>query len=75
MERIIWFGLPVERRSRFWLCQLKGLIHWSEEKFIPVMEHDSTAVNVWAPELFYDDEKDEFIVIWASCVPFKFEKV
>ena len=58
----------------FGYANSKDLIHWSEEKFIPVMEHDSTAVNVWAPELFYDDEKDEFIVIWASCVPFKFEK-
>lgn len=52
----------------------KDLIHWSEEKFIPVMAHDSTTVNVWAPELFYDDEKDEFMVIWASCVPYRFEK-
>ena len=31
------------------------LIHWSEERAIPVMENDPTAVNVWAPELFYDD--------------------
>ena len=68
-----------------WTCAWKGdpgfgyacskdLIHWSEEKFIPVMAHDSTAVNVWAPEIFYDDEKGEFLVIWASCLPFKFEK-
>ncbi|MBN2610007.1 MAG: hypothetical protein JXB00_00460 [Bacteroidales bacterium] len=38
------------------------------------MEFDTTTVNVWAPELFYDDEKDEFIIIWASTIPFKFEK-
>ena len=58
----------------FGYAQSKDLIHWSEERFIPVMSNDSTVVNVWAPELFYDDEKDEFMVIWASCVPFKFEK-
>ena len=30
----------------------KDLIHWSEQKFIPVMEFDTSTVNVWAPELF-----------------------
>ena len=30
----------------FGYANSKDLIHWSEEKFIPVMEHDSTAVNV-----------------------------
>lgn len=38
------------------------------------MDHDTSTVNVWAPELFYDDEKDEFIIVWASTVPYKFEK-
>ncbi|MFO7655461.1 MAG: glycoside hydrolase family 43 protein [Bacteroidales bacterium] len=52
----------------------KDLVNWSEQKFIPVMEYDTTTVNVWAPELFYDDERDEFIIIWASTIPFKFEK-
>ncbi|WP_455585594.1 glycoside hydrolase family 43 protein [Bacteroides sp.] len=52
----------------------KDLVHWSEERLVSVMAHDSTTVNVWAPELFYDDEKDEFMVVWASCVPYKFKK-
>src|SRR5580693_9112231 len=29
------------------------LIHWSEQKLIPVMTNEPTTVNVWAPELFY----------------------
>jgi hypothetical protein len=32
-----------------------NLIHWSEQKFIGAMEHEPATVNVWAPELFYDD--------------------
>ncbi len=52
----------------------KDLINWTEEKLIPVMAHDSTTVNVWAPELFYDDENDQLMVVWASCVPDKYEK-
>lgn len=52
----------------------KDLINWSEPRMIEVMKHEPTTVNVWAPELFYDDEKDEFIVVWASCIPGRFEK-
>jgi len=50
------------------------LIHWSEQQYIPVMQHEKTVVNVWAPELFYDDETQKFIIVWASCVPDRFEK-
>lgn len=50
------------------------LIHWSEQKHIPVMENEPSTVNVWAPELFYDNEKKQFIIIWASTIPFRFDK-
>lgn len=50
------------------------LIHWSQQQLIPVMEDEPTTVNVWAPEIFYDDEKQEFMVFWASCIPNRFEK-
>ena len=52
----------------------RDLIHWSEQRLIPVMEHEPTTVNVWAPELFYDDAGKQFIIIWASCIPGRFEK-
>ena len=52
----------------------RDLIHWSEQRLIPVMEHEPTTVNVWAPELFYDDRGKQFIIIWASCIPGRFEK-
>jgi len=50
------------------------LVHWSEEKFIPVMQHEPTTVNTWAPELFYDDTQKQFLIIWASCIPGRFER-
>lgn len=52
----------------------KDLIHWTKQKHIPVMAFDTSTVNVWAPELFYDDEKNEFMIVWASTVPYKFKK-
>ncbi len=38
------------------------------------METDSNVVNVWAPELFFDDENNQFVIVWASTIPFKFPK-
>ena len=52
----------------------KDLIHWSKQQIIPVMKNEPTTVNVWAPEIFYDDEKAEFIVVWSSCVPNRFKR-
>jgi hypothetical protein len=50
----------------------RDLIHWSEQKFIPVMTNEPTTVNVWAPEIFYDDGGKQFIIVWASTIPGRF---
>jgi alpha-L-fucosidase len=50
----------------------KDLVHWSEQQFIPVMAHEPTVCNVWAPELFYDDKEKHFIICWASTIPGRF---
>lgn len=51
----------------FGYASSKDLIHWSEQREIPVMA-DSLTNNVWAPELFYDDEKDQYMIIWSSSI-------
>jgi len=45
------------------------LINWSEQKGIPVMEHEPTARNSWAPEMVYDPESGEYIIFWATTIP------
>jgi hypothetical protein len=50
------------------------LVHWSKQQFIPVMQHEPSVVNVWAPELIYDEASKKFIIIWASCIPGRFNK-
>ena len=52
----------------FGYASSRDLIHWSQQRFIEVMS-DTTTVNVWAPELFYDDVKEQYMIAWASCVP------
>jgi len=58
----------------FGYASSKDLVHWSEQRFISVMDHEPTTVNVWAPELFYDNEQRRYIIIWASCIPGRFER-
>ena len=58
----------------FGYASSKDLITWSQQRSIPVMEHEPTTVNVWAPELFYDDQQNQYIIIWASCIPGRFER-
>ena len=58
----------------FGIASSKDLINWTEQRYIPVMQYEPTVVNVWAPELFYDDETKQYIIIWASCIPGRFER-
>ena len=48
------------------------LLNWSEQRAIPVMAHEPTARNSWAPELFYDEVEEQFYIIWASTIPGRF---
>lgn len=56
----------------FGCASSKDLIHWSEQQFVPVMTNEPTTVNVWAPEIFYDAERQQFIITWASTIPGRF---
>ena len=50
----------------------KDLITWSEQRFIPVMAHEPTARNTWAPEITYDKKKKQYMIYWATTIPGKF---
>ena len=52
----------------------KDLAHWSKQQFIAVMKSEPSTVNVWAPDIFYDNEKRDFVVVWASCIPNRFKR-
>ncbi|WP_423129181.1 glycoside hydrolase family 43 protein [Gaoshiqia sp. Z1-71] len=50
------------------------LINWSEQKFIPVMQHEPEVLNCWAPEVFYDKKNKEYLIYWASTIPGRFNE-
>jgi hypothetical protein len=48
------------------------LIHWSEQRRVPVMDHEPGALNAWAPDLFYDEATRRFVIVWATAIPGRF---
>ncbi len=48
------------------------LMHWSEQTYIPVMEHEDSAKNCWAPEINYDRKKKRYMIYWATTIPGRF---
>lgn len=49
-------------------CRSDDLIHWGEQKLLPVMAGVKWTKNCWAPECFYDPEAKEYRFIWSSTV-------
>jgi len=47
----------------------RDLIHWSDQQAIPVMEHEPTAKNCWAPEVTYNADDGLFYIYWATTIP------
>jgi len=52
----------------------KDLVHWSEQKTIPVMTHEKEVRNSWAPEVFCDKKTERFLIVWSSTIPGRFPK-
>ncbi len=44
------------------------LLHWSPQRFLPVMQNEPATKNTWAPEISYDDKKGFYIIYWASTI-------
>ena len=49
------------------------LYHWSAQKYLPVMHHDDSARNCWAPEITYDKKKKQYIIYWATTIAGKYK--
>jgi beta-xylosidase len=54
------------------IAHSKDLIHWSEQKWLGVMEHEPNAVNCWAPEIFYDAQSQKYMIYWSTTIPGRF---
>lgn len=48
------------------------LLHWSEQRYLPVMEHEEKARNCWAPEITYDEATELYYIYWATTIEGRF---
>ena len=46
----------------------EDLINWTEQQYVPVMEHEPNARNTWAPEITYDKASGEYMIYWATTI-------
>jgi hypothetical protein len=69
--RLVWTS-AWHGDAGFGYASSSDLIHWSAQKFIPVMTNEPTTVNVWAPEIFFDEPAGRFVITWASTIPGRF---
>lgn len=49
------------------------LINWSEQQYIPVMHHEDSARNCWAPEITYNAKKKQYMIYWATTISGKYK--
>jgi len=42
------------------------LVHWEDERLLPVMAQREAAENCWAPKLFYDRETQLWMILWST---------
>ena len=54
------------------IAHSKDLVKWSEQKFLPLMWNEGKARNCWAPEMFYDDVKEEYVIFWSTTIEGRF---
>lgn len=50
------------------------LVNWSRQDSIFVMKNEPKARNCWAPEIFYDEISSNYIIIWSTTIPGKFNE-
>jgi hypothetical protein len=44
------------------------LITWSTQTYLPVMAHEPDAKNCWAPEIFYDEVTNKYLIFWSTTI-------
>ncbi len=67
---VVWTSGWWERGIGY--ASTRDFVHWSEAREIPVMAHEPAARNCWAPEIIWDPERAEFLIIWATTIPGRF---
>ena len=70
LYHMVWTAGWTERG--FGYARSRDLITWTNERYVPVMAHEPTARNTWAPEILDDAPNGRYLIYWASTIPGRF---
>jgi hypothetical protein len=52
----------------FGAASSSNLLDWSEQAYIEVNRDEPKARNTWAPEIFYDQATQQYVVLWSTTI-------
>ena len=58
---MVWTSTP----TAFGYSSSPDLVHWTPQQLVPLCEQIPNAQNTWAPELFYDEGRSEYLILWS----------
>jgi len=50
-------------------AESRDLLTWSPHRQLAVMDNEPTAINVWAPALYYEPDHHRWLIFWSSTIP------
>lgn len=48
------------------------LIHWTPHRQLPVLTNEPTALNAWAPALYFEPGRQRWLLFWSTTIPGRF---
>lgn len=70
---MVWTsGWTTEQGHVIGYANSRDLVHWSDQRGIALMQQEPAARNIWAPEIFWDQGRQRWLIFWSSTVPGKF---
>jgi hypothetical protein len=48
------------------------LLHWTAHEQLNVLANEPTALNAWAPALYYEPDQKRWLIFWSSTIPGRF---
>jgi len=54
---------------RIGYSESNDLLAWTSHRQLPVIANEPSAANVWAPALYYESAKKQWLIFWASTIP------
>jgi hypothetical protein len=48
------------------------LLHWTPHEQLNILANEPTALNAWAPALYYEPDHKRWLIFWSSTIPGRF---